>query len=177
MEKHLPLTGRRRLGDLGYRYSWMGFLWLRFCLFFLFEIQFYFAAEILVLEFVIYLSYSIRTCFRKTSSVQCGIKKISPLPGKDCMHSTLWSLSLSLSLILQLTFARLFLLQLWRTHIKRPMILVGPSLGAAVAIDFAVNFPEAVCLSTLFNWCCFFLMLTETLCRWIGWFWLMQVFM
>nr|XP_027073791.1 uncharacterized protein LOC113698244 isoform X4 [Coffea arabica] len=33
---------------------------------------------------------------------------------------------------------------LWRTHIKRPMILVGPSLGAAVAIDFAVNFPEAV---------------------------------
>jgi homoserine acetyltransferase len=24
------------------------------------------------------------------------------------------------------------------------MILVGPSLGAAVAIDFAVNYPEAV---------------------------------
>lgn len=56
-----------------------------------------------------------------------------------------------LSIILQLTFARLCMLQLWRTHIKRPMILVGPSLGAAVAIDFAVNFPEAVCLSTLFN--------------------------
>ncbi|KAL3525854.1 hypothetical protein ACH5RR_014226 [Cinchona calisaya] len=36
------------------------------------------------------------------------------------------------------------LYQFWRTHIKRPMILVGPSLGAAVAIDFAVNFPEAV---------------------------------
>ncbi|KAK9272536.1 hypothetical protein L1049_002909 [Liquidambar formosana] len=34
--------------------------------------------------------------------------------------------------------------QLWRSHIKRPMILVGPSLGAAVAIDFAVNYPEAV---------------------------------
>ncbi|XP_027098635.1 alpha/beta hydrolase domain-containing protein VTE7 isoform X3 [Coffea arabica] len=39
---------------------------------------------------------------------------------------------------------RYHLYQLWRTHIQRPMILVGPSLGAAVAIDFAVNFPEAV---------------------------------
>ncbi|KAL3526588.1 hypothetical protein ACH5RR_011244 [Cinchona calisaya] len=39
---------------------------------------------------------------------------------------------------------RYHLYQLWRTHIKRPMILVGPSLGAAVAIDFAANFPEAV---------------------------------
>jgi hypothetical protein len=27
------------------------------------------------------------------------------------------------------------------------MILVGPSLGAAVAIDFAVNYPEAVSVS------------------------------
>ncbi|KAH9772410.1 AB hydrolase-1 domain-containing protein [Citrus sinensis] len=34
--------------------------------------------------------------------------------------------------------------QLWKTYIKRPMILVGPSLGAAVAVDFAVNHPEAV---------------------------------
>ncbi|KAJ4710740.1 alpha/beta-Hydrolases superfamily protein [Melia azedarach] len=34
--------------------------------------------------------------------------------------------------------------QLWKTYIKRPMILVGPSLGAAVAADFAVNHPEAV---------------------------------
>jgi len=25
------------------------------------------------------------------------------------------------------------------------MTLVGPSLGSAVAIDFAVNYPEAVC--------------------------------
>ncbi|KAH6761848.1 alpha/beta-Hydrolases superfamily protein [Perilla frutescens var. hirtella] len=39
---------------------------------------------------------------------------------------------------------RYHLYQLWKSHIKRPMILVGPSLGAAVAIDFAVNFPEAV---------------------------------
>ncbi|KAK3032565.1 hypothetical protein RJ639_036804 [Escallonia herrerae] len=38
---------------------------------------------------------------------------------------------------------RYHLYQLWKSHIKRPMILVGPSLGAAVAIDFAVNFPEA----------------------------------
>ncbi|XAR51665.1 2-hydroxy-6-oxonona-2,4-dienedioate hydrolase [Bertholletia excelsa] len=36
------------------------------------------------------------------------------------------------------------LYQLWKSHIKRPMTLVGPSLGGAVAIDFAVNYPEAV---------------------------------
>ncbi|KAK7400865.1 hypothetical protein VNO78_12173 [Psophocarpus tetragonolobus] len=34
--------------------------------------------------------------------------------------------------------------QFWQSYIKRPMILVGPSLGSAVAIDFAVNYPEAV---------------------------------
>ncbi|CAN4122075.1 unnamed protein product [Withania somnifera] len=34
--------------------------------------------------------------------------------------------------------------QLWSTYIKRPMVLVGPSLGAAFAIDFSVNYPEAV---------------------------------
>ncbi|KAB2053196.1 hypothetical protein ES319_A12G170600v1 [Gossypium barbadense] len=34
--------------------------------------------------------------------------------------------------------------QLWKSYIKRPMTLVGPSLGAAVAVDFAVNNPEAV---------------------------------
>ncbi|XP_074339497.1 alpha/beta hydrolase domain-containing protein VTE7-like [Apium graveolens] len=36
------------------------------------------------------------------------------------------------------------LYQFWKSYIKRPMILVGPSLGAAIAIDFAVNYPEAV---------------------------------
>ncbi|XP_037438326.1 uncharacterized hydrolase YugF-like isoform X2 [Triticum dicoccoides] len=36
------------------------------------------------------------------------------------------------------------LYQFWRSYIKRPMALVGSSLGAAVAIDFAVNYPEAV---------------------------------
>ncbi|CAN6470231.1 unnamed protein product [Victoria cruziana] len=36
------------------------------------------------------------------------------------------------------------LYQFWRSHIKRPMVLVGPSLGAAIAIDFAVSHPEAV---------------------------------
>ncbi|XP_008791309.2 monoacylglycerol lipase ABHD6 isoform X2 [Phoenix dactylifera] len=36
------------------------------------------------------------------------------------------------------------LFQLWRLYIKRPMVLVGPSLGAAVAIDFAANHPEEV---------------------------------
>uniref|UniRef100_A0A7N0TRY6 AB hydrolase-1 domain-containing protein n=1 Tax=Kalanchoe fedtschenkoi TaxID=63787 RepID=A0A7N0TRY6_KALFE len=34
--------------------------------------------------------------------------------------------------------------QLWKSSIKKPMTLVGPSLGAAVAIDFAVTYPEAV---------------------------------
>ncbi|XP_021910458.1 uncharacterized protein LOC110824195 isoform X1 [Carica papaya] len=34
--------------------------------------------------------------------------------------------------------------QFWKSYIRSPMILVGPSLGAAVAIDFAVNHPEAV---------------------------------
>ncbi|CAI0390760.1 unnamed protein product [Linum tenue] len=34
--------------------------------------------------------------------------------------------------------------QLWKTYIRRPIILVGPSLGAAIAIDFAVQYPEAV---------------------------------
>ncbi|CAA7039325.1 unnamed protein product [Microthlaspi erraticum] len=32
----------------------------------------------------------------------------------------------------------------WKSHIKRPVVLVGPSLGAAVAIDIAVNHPEVV---------------------------------
>ncbi|KAF5180174.1 alpha/beta-Hydrolases superfamily protein [Thalictrum thalictroides] len=36
------------------------------------------------------------------------------------------------------------LYQLWKSYIKKPMILVGPSLGAAAAIDFAVNHSEAV---------------------------------
>ncbi|XP_027100196.1 uncharacterized protein LOC113752887 isoform X1 [Coffea eugenioides] len=32
----------------------------------------------------------------------------------------------------------------WSSYINRPMTIVGPSLGAAVAIDFAVRYPEAV---------------------------------
>ncbi|KAL4652863.1 hypothetical protein ACB092_01G261900 [Castanea dentata] len=46
---------------------------------------------------------------------------------------------------------RYHLYQLWKSYIKRPMILVGPSLGAAVAIDFAVNHPEAVEKLVLIN--------------------------
>ncbi|PIM98614.1 putative hydrolase/acyltransferase (alpha/beta hydrolase superfamily) [Handroanthus impetiginosus] len=46
---------------------------------------------------------------------------------------------------------RYHLYQLWKSYIKRPMTLVGPSLGAAVAIDFAVNFPEAVDKLVLIN--------------------------
>ncbi|URD74500.1 alpha/beta hydrolase fold [Musa troglodytarum] len=33
---------------------------------------------------------------------------------------------------------------LWRTYIARPMVLVGPSLGASVALDFVANHPETV---------------------------------
>ncbi|KAL8228992.1 hypothetical protein R6Q57_013892 [Mikania cordata] len=36
------------------------------------------------------------------------------------------------------------LFQFWKSYIRRPMLLVGPSLGAAVAIDFTINHPEAV---------------------------------
>ncbi|XP_058070397.1 alpha/beta hydrolase domain-containing protein VTE7 isoform X1 [Magnolia sinica] len=36
------------------------------------------------------------------------------------------------------------LYQLWKSYIKKPMVLVGPSLGSAVAIDFAFNYSEAV---------------------------------
>ncbi|XP_051144626.1 uncharacterized protein LOC127260756 [Andrographis paniculata] len=36
------------------------------------------------------------------------------------------------------------LYQFWKTYINRPMALVGPSLGAAVAIDFVARHPEAV---------------------------------
>ncbi|XP_021905432.1 uncharacterized protein LOC110820295 isoform X2 [Carica papaya] len=43
------------------------------------------------------------------------------------------------------------LYQLWKSYIKRPMVLVGPSLGAAVAIDFTVNYPDAVEKLVLIN--------------------------
>ncbi|MQL70689.1 hypothetical protein Taro_003006 [Colocasia esculenta] len=36
------------------------------------------------------------------------------------------------------------LYQFWQLHIREPMMLVGPSLGAATAIDFAAAYPEAV---------------------------------
>lgn len=47
-------------------------------------------------------------------------------------------------------FSLSFFFQLWSTYIKRPMVLVGPSLGSAVAIDFSVHYPEAV---SMFNDC------------------------
>ncbi|XP_030466506.2 alpha/beta hydrolase domain-containing protein VTE7-like isoform X1 [Syzygium oleosum] len=45
------------------------------------------------------------------------------------------------------------LYQLWKYHIRKPMVLVGPSLGAAAAIDFAVNHSEAVEKLVLINGC------------------------
>lgn len=36
------------------------------------------------------------------------------------------------------------LYQFWKDKIKRPMCLMGVSLGGAVAVDFALNHPEAV---------------------------------
>ncbi|XP_047338662.1 uncharacterized protein Mb2734-like [Impatiens glandulifera] len=48
---------------------------------------------------------------------------------------------------------RYHLYELWKTHIKKPMILVGPSLGGAIAIDFAVNYPQAVKSLVLVNAC------------------------
>ncbi|KNA19887.1 hypothetical protein SOVF_057140 isoform B [Spinacia oleracea] len=38
------------------------------------------------------------------------------------------------------------LYKFWKLYIKRPVVLVGPSLGAAIAIDFAVNHPESLAL-------------------------------
>ncbi|CAN0857817.1 hypothetical protein LINGRAHAP2_LOCUS6940 [Linum grandiflorum] len=43
------------------------------------------------------------------------------------------------------------LYQLWKSYVRRPMVLVGPSLGASVAIDFTVNYPEAVEKLVLIN--------------------------
>lgn len=34
--------------------------------------------------------------------------------------------------------------EFWKTHIGRPMVVVGPSLGGAAAIDFALTHPDAV---------------------------------
>lgn len=34
--------------------------------------------------------------------------------------------------------------EFWREHIRRPAVVVGPSLGGAAAIDFAISHPEAV---------------------------------
>ncbi|BBN17429.1 hypothetical protein MPTK1_7g14470 [Marchantia polymorpha subsp. ruderalis] len=36
------------------------------------------------------------------------------------------------------------LYEFWKTYIKKPMVLVGASLGGSIAIDFAVTHPDAV---------------------------------
>ncbi|KAH7440337.1 hypothetical protein KP509_04G102800 [Ceratopteris richardii] len=43
------------------------------------------------------------------------------------------------------------LYEFWRSYIKRPMVLVGPSLGGAAAIDFTNAYPEAVFKLVLVN--------------------------
>lgn len=45
-----------------------------------------------------------------------------------------------------------FMILFWKSYIGRPMLLVGPSLGAAVAIDFAINHPEAVSIDSYFDY-------------------------
>ncbi|CAN1314087.1 Uncharacterized hydrolase YugF [Linum perenne] len=56
-----------------------------------------------------------------------------------------WGFSdLGFSSVLLLFHSVVYELQLWKSHIRRPVILVGPSLGAAIAIDFAAHHPEAV---------------------------------
>lgn len=37
---------------------------------------------------------------------------------------------------------RQHLYQFWKTLVRRPMVLVGASLGGAVAMDFALQHPE-----------------------------------
>lgn len=43
------------------------------------------------------------------------------------------------------------LYEFWKAYVKRPMILVGPSLGGAVAIDFALAHPDAIAKLVLVN--------------------------
>lgn len=43
------------------------------------------------------------------------------------------------------------LYEFWRSYLKRPMILVGASLGGATAIDFCLAYPEAVSKLVLIN--------------------------
>ena len=37
------------------------------------------------------------------------------------------------------------LFALWQQHVGRPMVLLGASLGGAVALDFALHHPEVRC--------------------------------
>ena len=57
--------------------------------------------------------------------------------GRNCSHSTFE--------IIEMIYKIVAFFQFWKAYIKRPMVLVGPSLGGAAAIDFAVAHPEAVC--------------------------------
>lgn len=43
------------------------------------------------------------------------------------------------------------LFEFWRSYIKKPMVLVGASLGGATAIDFTLEHPEAVSKLVLIN--------------------------
>eukprot|EP00249_Psilotum_nudum_P008605 c21399_g1_i1 orf=98-1270(+) len=43
------------------------------------------------------------------------------------------------------------LYEFWRQHVKEPMVLVGPSLGGAMALDFSLAYPDAVLKLVLVN--------------------------
>ncbi|KAI3825184.1 hypothetical protein L1987_06660 [Smallanthus sonchifolius] len=63
-----------------------------------------------------------------------------------CSHANPWNLDvyISNSFCMFTVFMLGPICKFWKSYIGRPMMLVGPSLGAAVAIDFAINHPEAV---------------------------------
>ncbi|KAH7366232.1 hypothetical protein KP509_18G069200 [Ceratopteris richardii] len=47
------------------------------------------------------------------------------------------------------------LYEFWKSYIRRPMVLVGASLGGAVAIDFTLAYPEVVSKLVLINAQCY----------------------
>lgn len=63
-----------------------------------------------------------------------------------------WGFSYSEDLMsVDVAAKREHLYEFWRSYLKKPMVLVGASLGGAAAIDFALAHPEAVSKLVLIN--------------------------